>query len=460
MMKQRSIFRQFIAAFVILFLVFSVVASLFMFRTLRTFFTEETYQSIISAQRFIANRFNTAARLEEDNWASLLDDINVPADIRSVYHIAFLETSRGIVTTALTNQRILSAQAMENIKRNILQQTAVTERYELVDNDQKYMYIISRRQRAIGEKIVKFYLVSYMPDYYKNELTRQLFLRMALLINIAVLAVLIIALTFMNKVSGHFKILREKVNHIAHRQWQEEIVIEGNDEIAILAQDIEAMRQQLVKFNENQQFQFQALSHELKTPIMVVQGYIEAYKEGVFPKGTPAATIAVIETEMNRLNNLVRNILYLNKLEYLQQQQSTAEQVQVDLLLFDLIERFKYQRSELEWIVDIEPLVITGNTEQLTVAFDNIFENQLRYARTLISVSCKASDNNGQITICNDGPQIPASQLESIFNLFEKGIEGKSGLGLAISKRIINNCKGEIYVINSNRDVCFIITFK
>lgn len=77
--------------------------------------------------------------------------------------------------------------------------------------------------------------------------------------------------------------------------------MDRKDEIGKLGHTIEEMRQKLVQKDETERTLLQNISHDLKTPVMVIRGYTQSIKDGIFPKGDLENTVDVIECEALKL---------------------------------------------------------------------------------------------------------------------------------------------------------------
>lgn len=102
--------------------------------------------------------------------------------------------------------------------------------------------------------------------------------------------------------------------------------------------------------------------------------------------------------------------------------------------------------------------MIRGDEEKLLRAFSNVLSNCIRYAESNVTIESKLTLNEKvKVTISDDGPGINEKDLPFIFERFYKGKKGDFGLGLAISKNIIEKHKGTIYANNSNKGAVFTI---
>ena len=209
---------------------------------------------------------------------------------------------------------------------------------------------------------------------------------------------------------------------------------------------------------ERQQTFFQNASHELKTPLMAIQGYAEGIQAGVMDAGTSAE---VILTESDRMAELVDELLDISRLDMGGQRLMLSE---VDLreLLYDSIRTVEPAATQcsLAIVPDFpeEPVMIKCDDTQMRRAVTNILTNGLRYANSELCLTCCLDKRNVTIRIQDDGDGIDEADLPHIFDRFYMGRSGKSGIGLALTKEIIQLHKGEIHAYNWDRGAVFEIT--
>ena len=146
-------------------------------------------------------------------------------------------------------------------------------------------------------------------------------------------------------------------------------------------------------------------------------------------------------------------ILELNKLNYLKEQKEYKNEV-IDItnLLKDLTKKYKIQRRDVDWILDIEDKnVFKGTYDIWKVIIDNIYGNFVVYADKEVKVTVK----NNKITFYNDGDNIDDKLLIDIFKQYKKGMKGKFGLGLSIVKESVELYGYKIKVNNLKKGVLF-----
>ena len=210
---------------------------------------------------------------------------------------------------------------------------------------------------------------------------------------------------------------------------------------------------------ERQQTFFQNASHELKTPLMAIQGYAEGIQAGVMDTGSAAE---VILAESDRMTELVDELLDISKID-MGRQPLTLSETDIRELLYDSIRAVEpaAAASGITIAPDFpeEPIMVKCDDTQMRRAVTNILTNGLRYAHSQLCLTCRADKRNVIIRIQDDGDGIAEGDLPHIFERFYMGRSGKSGIGLALTKEIIHLHKGTIRAYNGDTGAVFEISF-
>ena len=208
---------------------------------------------------------------------------------------------------------------------------------------------------------------------------------------------------------------------------------------------------------ERQQTFFQNASHELKTPLMAIQGYAEGIQAGVMDAGSAAD---VILEESDRMTELVEELLDISKID-MGRQRLTLSETDIRELLYDGIRAVEPIAADgIAIVPDFpeEPVMVSCDDTQLRRAVTNILSNGVRYARSELRLTCRADKRHVTIRIQDDGDGIAEEDIPHIFDRFYMGRSGKSGIGLALTKEIIQLHKGEIHAYNWDSGAVFEIT--
>ena len=208
---------------------------------------------------------------------------------------------------------------------------------------------------------------------------------------------------------------------------------------------------------ERQQTFFQNASHELKTPLMAIQGYAEGIQAGVMDTGSAAE---VILAESDRMTELVEELLDISKIDMGRQQLALSE-MDVRELLYDSIRAVEPAAAGgIAIVPDFpeEPVMVSCDDTRLRRAVTNILSNGVRYACSQLRLTCRADKRHVTIRIQDDGDGIAEEDLPHIFDRFYMGKSGKSGIGLALTREIIHLHKGTIRARNGDTGAVFEIS--
>ncbi len=245
-------------------------------------------------------------------------------------------------------------------------------------------------------------------------------------------------------VVGPLQQLKIKADQLARRQFSGRVEIDTGDEVEELAETFNEMAGRLAEYDRAQKVFFQKASHELKTPLMSIQGYAEGIKDGIIPAAEQARSLEIIIKESKRMKALVDEFIYLSKMETLKENYS-FEKLSLKEALAEA--RHSVNSLALEKNIEVTATItpadstIDGDPEKIHRLLLNILGNALHYAREKVWISLK----DRELEIADDGPGFPLDDRDRIFDPFSsQGRKGGSGLGLAISRAIVENHGGQI----------------
>jgi len=399
----------------------------------RGFFTPDIYQLIETSQEtFLAGGLPDPLEL-------LPPDSHDPQRPR-IMHFYLSETGGEITPPRL--HPIFLAEVKENAR---LQQEP-SRRYKLETDNGAIFYVI---RRVEGD-----FLVSFMSDIFHDNVFLTLFRRLIKFILLIFLISLLPSLWLAKYITRPLVTLEAHVRQIANRDWSTPIHLNRSDEIGKLAASVEWMRSQLSSQEQERRTFLQNISHELKTPVMVIRSYARSINDGIFPKGDIYSSILVIEQETERLERRVRQLLYHTKLDY------TAGSLNIEPFDFaelveEIVDRIRWRRTELEWNLELIPVTLNGDREQWMVALENLLDNQIRFAEKQIAVSLTSDSGHAALRIWNDGPPIDPEILSNLFEPYRKGPSGEFGLGLSIVRRVAENHSAQIQTYEEDGGVTF-----
>lgn len=244
------------------------------------------------------------------------------------------------------------------------------------------------------------------------------------------------------------------------------IEVHSKDELGQLAQGFEEMRIRLkesiekqLAYEENRKELIANISHDLKTPITTIKGYVEGIRDGV--ANSPERMERYVQTIYAKsidLDHMIDELFLYSKLD-LQRLPFNFERINFDDYLVDFIDelRFDLEKKIVEIHLDIEKdrnYLVMVDREHLKRVITNIVDNSLKYIdkdHKILSFHLSTVDSQILFSMNDNGPGIEEKNLPLIFERFyradlARGTEkGGSGLGLSIAKRIIEEHHGAIW---------------
>lgn len=445
-MMSKSLIGKYTFLFISVILIFMAVSGLIVYGSIQSYFEEDAFESIEYAME--SSRILGLPSPGRDVDAKSIQ-MNATRGVHSAY--LFVNTPNGGMPQVRGPALAPSYNDFSKSILNSKEEYTLGQRYVQTINDEKIYFILSyvENETRDGDPI-SYYVLSFMTESHVIGLTQAIFSRFAVVMIAFVAVVAIIAYLMLNTFRRKFKVLDEQISRISKRDWQVPVVVEDHDEFSRIQERLEEVRERLLYYDNEMKHQFHSVSHEFKTPIMIIRGYVDATLQGKYPKGSLEASLKVIDDEMIKLSDMVNKVLYLNKIDYMTKDQ-VDEWTDVYEIVEDKLTQYEPLNENVKWALSGSGRKYRGTVDQWDVVISNLLDNQMRYAASKIEITL-----DDEITIYNDGPEIEEAHLQKVFNSFFKGVGGQSGLGLAIVKKNLSVNGYKISVDN----VCPGVKFK
>jgi signal transduction histidine kinase len=234
--------------------------------------------------------------------------------------------------------------------------------------------------------------------------------------------------------------------------------VRGSDEIARLAADVDAMVARLDAEERARRDLVAAVSHDLRTPITALRLLADAIDDELVDPETRREYAARMGTHVRALGALIDDLFELTRIERGELGWS-MEQVRLDLLVQETVEAMRPAADAGAVAVTAGPLgeaaTARANAERLQRVLFNLIQNAIRHTPPDGSVTVRAEPVDGavEIEVADTGPGIPAGDRRRVFEPFFRGdparTDAGAGLGLAISRAIVEAHGGRIWLVDS-----------
>ena len=235
----------------------------------------------------------------------------------------------------------------------------------------------------------------------------------------------------------------------AHGNYEKSIAIHSNDEIGYLAASVNYMANELHTLEDDQKKFISNVSHDFRSPLTSIKGYVEAMIDGTIPVEMQEKYLNIILFETERLNKLTHSLLELNKFG--------SRGIILDISTFDINQTIRTTVQTFEGVCTKKQLsfdlILTG--DELPVRADygkiqqvlyNLIDNAIKFSHHNATIYIETTSKNEKIfvSIKDTGIGIPKDSINKIWERFYKSdlSRGKdkkgTGLGLAIVKEIMN----------------------
>lgn len=309
-------------------------------------------------------------------------------------------------------------------------------------------------------------MIMYIPDIKDEDFFRyyNIFKVATSLFVIFYMLMLLLFVYWLNrKVKKPLLLLNTALANFSSNYSEERLTYVGPYEFVEIFESFNTMSKRLNKseirkreLEEEKQKMLADISHDLKTPITVIQGYSKAICDGIIQDNQLQKYLMTIYHKSNILTNLINNFYEYSKLEHPEFKLNLEKKDICEYMRSYLVGKYdelSLAGFELEVDIPEKRIHVMIDDLQLMRVFENIIVNAIKHNNpgTKIYVSIK-EETKVRITLADNGKGIPQALANSIFNPFVVGDESRnnkqgSGLGLAISKKIINAHGGKIYLV-------------
>lgn len=224
------------------------------------------------------------------------------------------------------------------------------------------------------------------------------------------------------------------------------------DELEVLIDDFNKMVEELATIETLKSDFISNVSHEIKTPLAIIQSYASALRKDDLPQKEKQEFAITILEASQKLSALVTNVLRLNKLESQEIIQAEPYALDEQLRVCILALEDKFNEKNIEFDADLEEITITSDESLMEIVWNNLLTNAIKYTDPdgIVKVVLKKDAGMAIVSVIDTGCGMNEETCRRIFDRFYQGDTSHSaegnGLGLSLAKRVVDLVDGKINV--------------
>lgn len=277
--------------------------------------------------------------------------------------------------------------------------------------------------------------------------------------------------------------LRQAVSYINAVTQASQLLLKSDDTPIVLPKPLSEIQNQLNAVKAQSVYNYQLakeqeqkkndllvyLAHDLKTPLTSVIGYLTLVDDAPdLPEENKIKYTRIALEKAERLEMLLNEFFDITRFS-LHGIKLDKKRINLNILIYQISEEFYpvYKDKGLEIAVDInEPIAIVGDPDKIARVFDNLLKNAANYSYkdTIVEISAAIDNGNAIVKVRNRSDEIPQENLEKLFDMFYRAdasrnaSSGGAGVGLAVSKEIVELHGGTIQVSSDKEFTEFTVT--
>ncbi|MCP5162940.1 MAG: HAMP domain-containing protein [Hahellaceae bacterium] len=295
-------------------------------------------------------------------------------------------------------------------------------------------------------------------DFYAHRFTQDLANNLLSLILISLLLAAVLAFPLSHWLVRRIRALLNLVRQFSMGKYEQRLRPDGRDELAVLATHLNNLGESLSAAENHRKHWVADISHELLTPVAVLQADLEALEDGV--REFDQKALSRLQNHVARLQHLIGDLYDLSMsdigaLTYRKERCDLAEVVAEAAAIMQ--PSWIAQGLSFHFRSSARPLIILGDTQRLTQLMMNLFKNSLKYTQSPgeVKLCVTQHGNDAQIQLDDSAPGVDVELHDRLFDRLYRAESSRSretggaGLGLSLCRNIVLAHHGEISLANS-----------
>ena len=353
----------------------------------------------------------------------------------------------------VSNKELMNKETKINFNEKDVKKLSNGENVEYINSNYTLICPISENNNFFGMTIIT------SPLSVINERLHKMYIMIWLSAFIAMIfASVVLPVLVKRKILNPLKEINDAARKFAQGEVQRRVCIKYNDEIGELANSFNIMAESLGKVEQNRRNFISNVSHELRSPITSIKGFIAGIIDGIIPEDKEKEYLERVYNEIERLTRLVNDLLDLSAIE--------SGKLKFNLKKLDINElvrrsiinnerRIKDKGIDLQVVLKNEKCYVNADEDKIMQVITNLLDNAIKYCGQYgkIKISLYTKGNKVFIEFYNNGPSMTDEELIHIWDRFYKSDKARTnkistGLGLPIVKMILMQQGEEIWAKN------------
>ncbi|MBP5282541.1 MAG: HAMP domain-containing histidine kinase [Lachnospiraceae bacterium] len=453
---KKTLYLKFLLAYLIFGIFGFIVVSTFSPGMVRDHFIKDYGERFYTEANLIATTYASELYKSEIDLETVKDQL----DALSLYMNASIQIINPSGRIILDSQRKLNVEEVITIEN--FDPTITGNTYYVVDRffntfDKQYLSVIAP---ITSDFKVKGYVVIHYSmreiEMMSNRLTRIFMMTFAILFLLS----LIILIFFTEIVYVPLRKITHATEQYASGNMHYEFQVDSDDEIGYLAACLNYMASEIARSEDNQKKFVANVSHDFRSPLTSIKGYLEAMLDGTIPPEMHEKYLGIVLNETERLTKLTNSLLTLNNLNT---KGLLLEKTDFDInnVIRNIAASFEgsclKKKIAIEVVLTGEEMYVNADIEKIKQVIYNLLDNAIKFSHhdSVIKIETTEKKNKIFVSVKDSGIGIPKDELKLVFDRFYKSdlSRGKdkkgTGLGLSIVKEIINSHNENINVIST-----------
>lgn len=276
----------------------------------------------------------------------------------------------------------------------------------------------------------------------------------------------LIAVYFVSeRISRPLKEMSYAAKSFAQGKFNVRVPVRGNDEVAELATAFNGMADSLEKLEENRSTFLSNVSHDLRTPMTTISGFVDGILSGAIPKDKTEHYLEIVSAEVKRLARLVNSLLDITRIQSGERKFTKASFDVCELarqVLISCEARIDTKKLDVSFDCDDDNMAVLADRDAIHQVMYNLIDNAVKFSDEGGELALTLRENGGKvvITVHNTGKGISAEDIPHVFDQFYKSDRSRGldktglGLGLYISKTIVDQHGEEMWVKSEENSWC------